>query len=67
MKLIPETLADRIALHVREKYRTHSAAGAAWGVTRNYVCMVTKGKRRPNQTMLDDLQGAELKQGRAAT
>jgi hypothetical protein len=51
------TIADitkALREHVTTKYGKQCAAAAEWGVTSAMVSQVLNGRKRPNQTMLDD-------------
>jgi hypothetical protein len=53
----PETDVDikmELRVHIARNYKTQTAAAKAWGCTPAYVSGVLKGKKNPNQRMLDD-------------
>jgi hypothetical protein len=55
MKYEPETVGDRVLIHVKRVYVTQTNAAKAWGISLCYLNQVVHGKRPPPQVVLDAL------------
>jgi hypothetical protein len=53
VKFIPETALDHLVLHVKQNYRTQTAAAHAWGVSPQYLNAVITGNRPIPEKLLD--------------
>lgn len=47
--------AERFFWYVRKNYRTQAEAAKHYKVSISLISAVTKGRRRPNKSMLDDM------------
>jgi predicted phage gp36 major capsid-like protein len=51
----PAEIRAALREHIKDKYRTQTAAGEAWGVKQAFISAVLTGRAPPPQYMLDEI------------